>query len=109
MPFRVVTVAIRFPPGQVCLAEFCLPSVSRRPLRGPSVSIGCAARSLGGWVASGKGDRLRAGDNLFHHLGGTDDGHTFCQLVWVDAPRFRAGTAEPYLALIREELTHQIA
>ena len=78
-------------------------------MRRPSVSTGCAARWVGGSVASGEGDRLRAGDDLLHHLGGTDDGHTFCQLVWVDAPRLRAGTAEPYLALIREELTHEIA
>src|SRR5438046_1505300 len=83
---------------------------SDRSMRRPSVSTGYAARSASRCgIASGEGDRLRAGHDLFHHLGGTDDGHTFCQLVWVDAPRFRAGTAEPYLAVISEELTHQIA
>ena len=60
-------------------------------------------------VASGEGHRLGAGDDLFHDLGGPDDAHAFCQLVFGDASRFGTGATEPDLALVGDELSHQIA
>src|SRR5438309_8365917 len=58
--------------------------------------------------ASGEGDRLGTGDDLFHYLGGPDDAHTVCQLVLGDASRFGTGPAKPDLALIGDELSHKI-
>src|SRR5712692_8543954 len=58
--------------------------------------------------ASGEGDRLGTGDDLFHYLGGPDDAHAVYQLLWGDAPRFGTGPAKPHLALVGDELSHEI-
>lgn len=59
--------------------------------------------------SSGEGDRLGAGNDLFHHLSCSDDAHAFCQLVFGDAAGFGAGAAEPHLALVGDELSHESA
>src|SRR5205809_1868075 len=58
--------------------------------------------------ASGEGDRLGTGDDLFHYLGGPHDAHAVCQLLWGDAPRLGTGAAKPHLALVGDELSHEI-
>src|SRR5216110_240645 len=58
--------------------------------------------------ASGEGDRLGTGDDLFHNLGRPDDAHAVCQLLWGDAPRLGTGAAEPHLDLIGYELSHEV-
>ena len=58
--------------------------------------------------ASGEGDGLGTGDDLFHDFGSPHDGHTVRQLVFGDAPRFGTGPAEPHLALVGDELSHEI-
>src|SRR4029077_8062917 len=51
---------------------------------------------------------LGTGDDLFHDLGGADDAHAVCQQLWSDAPRFGTGATEPHLALVGDELSHDI-
>src|ERR1700693_4182737 len=59
-------------------------------------------------VISGEGDRLGAADDLFPYLGGPDDAHAFSELVFGDAPRFGTGAAKPHLALVGNELSHEV-
>src|SRR6266702_4965680 len=76
-------------------------AVSRHITHPPGVSLRVSS-------ASGEGDRLGTGDDLFHYLGGPDDAHAVCQLLWGDAPRLGTCAARPHLALIGYELRHEI-
>src|SRR5229473_1695043 len=58
--------------------------------------------------ASGESDRLGTGDDLFHYLGGPDDAHAVYQLLWGDTPRLGTGATKPHLALVADELSHEI-
>src|SRR5207249_5463642 len=81
---------------------------ARRPRCGQRSSR-ASARSLAEVsFASGEGDRLGTGDDLFHYLGGPDDAHAVCELLWGDAPRLGTGATKPHLALVADELRHEI-
>src|SRR5256712_9718566 len=67
----------------------------------PETSLRCR-------FASGEDDRLGTGDDLFHYLGGPDDAHAVCQLLWGDSPRLGTGATKPHLALVGDELSHEI-
>src|SRR5207249_2734908 len=81
---------------------------ARRPTCGQP-SYQASSRSLAEVsFASGEGDRLGTGDDLFDYLGGPDDAHAVDQLIWGYAPRFGTGATQPHLALVGNELTHEI-
>src|SRR5216683_1521511 len=59
--------------------------------------------------ASGEGDRLGAGDDLFYNLCSPDNAYAFRELVFGDAPRLGTRAAEPNLALVGDQLSDEIA